>query len=132
MDTSTLAETLPVATDPGRKAGSRRHRSIEEKVRIVEEAERPEASVAEVARRHGVNANLLFGWRRQYRQGVLRRHTRAPTKLLPVRVRADQASASSSSGVIEIELPGEVRVRVRGEVSAEQLSAVLAAVGHQR
>jgi transposase-like protein len=32
-------------------------------------------SVAEVARRHGVNANQVFAWRRQQDQGVLGQHT---------------------------------------------------------
>jgi transposase len=46
---------------------SRRVWSLEEKRRIVEEAVRPGASVAEVARRHGLNANLVFAWRRMLR-----------------------------------------------------------------
>jgi len=33
----------------------------------------PGASVAEVARRHGVNANQVFTWRLQQEQGVLGR-----------------------------------------------------------
>ena len=43
---------------------SRRRWSAEEKRRIVEEAIRPGAFVAEVARRHGLNPNLVFAWRR--------------------------------------------------------------------
>jgi transposase len=39
-------------------------RTHEDKRRIVEETLEPDASVAAVARKHGVNANLLFGWRR--------------------------------------------------------------------
>jgi transposase len=46
---------------------SRRTWSPEEKQRIVEEAIRPGASVAEIARRHGLNANLVFAWRRMLR-----------------------------------------------------------------
>ena len=47
--------------------GCKRHRrswSDEEKRRIVAEALVPGASVAEVARRYGANANLVFTWRR--------------------------------------------------------------------
>ena len=44
---------------------------MEEKRRIVEEAIQPGASVARVARAHGVNANQLFTWRRLYQQGQL-------------------------------------------------------------
>jgi transposase len=43
---------------------SRRTWSAEDKQRIVAEAVRPGASVAEIARRHGLNANLVFTWRR--------------------------------------------------------------------
>ncbi|MBV8398379.1 MAG: transposase [Acetobacteraceae bacterium] len=46
---------------------SRRVWSSEEKRRIVQEAVQPGASVAEVARRHGLNANLVFAWRRMLR-----------------------------------------------------------------
>ena len=41
--------------------------SDDEKRRIVDEAVVPGASVAEIARRHGVNANLVFTWRRAAR-----------------------------------------------------------------
>jgi transposase len=48
------------------RVGKRKRRawSEAEKRLIVEEALAPGASVAEVARRHGANANLVFNWRR--------------------------------------------------------------------
>jgi transposase len=46
---------------------SRRSWSDEAKRRIVAEAVAPGASVAEIARRYGVNANLLFNWRKAAR-----------------------------------------------------------------
>jgi transposase-like protein len=49
----------------------RRYRDIEEKRQIVEEALLPGASVARVAQRHGVNANLVFNWRKLYLAGQL-------------------------------------------------------------
>ena len=52
----------------GRK---RQRRSIAEKRRIVELAMLPGASVAGVARQHGVNANMVHYWRNLYRQGRL-------------------------------------------------------------
>ena len=49
--------------------GKRRHRSKEERRRIVEESLVPGASVAVIARTHGVNANQVFHWRKLYRRG---------------------------------------------------------------
>jgi transposase-like protein len=53
--------TQPVAT-------TRQYRTLEEKQRIVGEALAEGASVARVARAHGVNANLVFNWCRLYRK----------------------------------------------------------------
>jgi transposase len=62
----------------------RRRHSVEEKRRVVEETLEPSASVVRVARAHGVNANQVFAWRRQCRQGLLERSN--GETLLPVRV----------------------------------------------
>lgn len=52
------------------KDGStRRSWSLEERQRIVGEALAPDASVAAVARQHGLNANLVFKWIRRAREG---------------------------------------------------------------
>jgi len=121
-------------------------RTNEEKRRIVAEALVPGASVAAVARKHGVNANLLFGWRRLHKRGLLEQ-CREPASLLPVTVttptvlpdrksrptRAVQAvrrpaTPAIGPGHIEIELSGDVRVRVHGRVEVDALSAVLAAL----
>ena len=55
---------LPEASD-GVKV-SRRSWPLEEKRRIVEEAFRPGMSVADVARRHGLNSNQVFNWRKVF------------------------------------------------------------------
>jgi len=49
----------------------RRFRSVSEKRRIVELTLEPGASVALVARAHGVNANQVFKWRRPFEIGEL-------------------------------------------------------------
>lgn len=126
-----------------------RMRTNEEKRRIVEEALVPGASVAAVARRHGVNANLLFGWRRLHKQGLLERSREPAVPLLPVQVttptvlperRDDIATrsvprrqrraveSSHSSAHIEIELPSGARVRVHGRVESQVLAEVLTAL----
>lgn len=135
MDTYTVEQASPHATDTlGRKTAPRRHRTAEEKVRIVQETLVPGVSVAQIARRHGVNANLLFSWRRQHEQGVLAERTRSPraTKMLPVHVTTPSpASAAAVASTIEIELPCGARVRVIGEVASERLGAVLSALARR-
>lgn len=60
-------EPLEVLTQPER----RRRRSVEEKLAIVRETFEPGATVSGVARRHQVNANQVFGWRKLYQDGSL-------------------------------------------------------------
>jgi transposase len=47
----------------------RRSWSLYQRQRIVAEALAPHASVAEVARRHGLNANLIFKWLKRAKEG---------------------------------------------------------------
>src|SRR2546428_8545669 len=85
MDTSTQATELITVKGRSGTLPKRQYRPIEEKRRIVEETLVEGASVARVARAHGVNANQVFGWRRLYLAGRL--GDRKPgMKLLPVRV----------------------------------------------
>ena len=96
---------------------------------LVEQASRPGASVAGLALRNGVNANLLRHWMKlgHWQSGT-------PT-LLPVTVLAQQpcadvvatTSAQLSTGTVEIELCGAV-IRLSGQVDAAQLTTVLAAL----
>ena len=55
---------------PGREGpiAPRRRWSDAEKRRIVAESYQPGVSVSVVARRNDVNANLVFTWRRQFRE----------------------------------------------------------------
>ena len=64
----------------------RRRRSISEKIQIVQLTMEPGASVAEVARDHGVNSNQVFKWRRAWERGEL---TDGYAALLPVSVRSN-------------------------------------------
>jgi transposase len=135
MDTNTVEQALPSATDSlGRKTAPRRLRTAEEKLRIVRETLVAGASVAEIARRHRLNANLLFSWRRQHEQGVLAERTRPPraARMLPVRLATPSALPSpTTTPAIEIELPCGARVRVIGDVDSERLTAVLSALGRR-
>jgi transposase len=103
--------------------GRRRHWPVALKRQIVAETLAPGASASVIARRHDVNANQLFRWRRDWRDGLLGAAD-ADQGLVPVEI-AGEASTSAGSGVIEIELPPGVRVRVSGRVDAAALRQVL-------
>src|SRR6266568_117442 len=90
-------------------AGQRKRWPEAVKRQIVAETRTPGASVSVVARRHDVNANQVFRWRRQYEVGASDRDGR----LVPVRV---QPMAAAAGGAIEIELVSGARVRVSGAV----------------
>src|SRR6266851_692924 len=125
MDTSQQVAVIPQGRESS-VAGQRQRRSIAEKRRIVEETLVEGASVARVARAHGINANQVFGWRRLYRAGRLGGASTA-MKLLPVRVSESTALATgahreyspsadraqSMPGTIHIELR-QAQVRIEG------------------
>ena len=112
-------------------AAKRRHRSKQERRAAVEETLRPGASVAVIARRHGVNANQVFHWRKLYREGRLEVASPA-AQLVPVRITEvvsdDRPSAKLCAGVIVVEV-GRARIRVEGAVDAEALRLILERVG---
>lgn len=133
MGTSNAAVIEAVSSRKAVPTTKRQHRSPELKLKIVQETLVPGASVARVARAHGVNANQLFHWRRQYRQGLLRAGNRATPGLLAVRVaelatqpRVAEAQRTSS-GTIQVELP-KGRLRLTGSVDIEALRVVLEAL----
>ncbi len=105
MDTS---ERIVAKSEP------RRRWPVGEKCRIVEQTLRPGASVARVALAHGVNANQVFSWRRQYRQGLLNQGNTEVIKLLPVQVSEAQASKvnRSESRQVTAAVAGRIQVRI--------------------
>ena len=116
-----------VDVSPGRRV--RRWRSISEKLKIVQQALQPGASVAEVARAHGVNANQVFTWRRAFERGELSEPCAA---LIPVAVsnrdeegRESQAVATSAGGAIHIELPGRALISVESGADPVLLRSIL-------
>ena len=126
MGTGKNAEVV-IAGPPAR----RRHRSKRERRQIVEETLQPGASVAVIARRHDVNANQVFHWRKLYREGRLD-VAPATTQLLPVHVAevvsSEPSAAKLYAGVIVVEV-GRARVRIEGPVDADNLRLVLERVG---
>jgi transposase len=47
----------------------RRRYSVEQKLRVLEEAAEPGMTISFVARRHGISPSLLFHWRRRMAEG---------------------------------------------------------------
>jgi transposase len=108
--------------------GERRRRwSVEDKLRVVAETEAPGATVREVARQHGLNANLLYTWRRMA-EGRPARPV-AGAQLVPVTLAEPTpvpAPARAGGSSIEITLRGGVRLKVGERVTPERLAEVLA------
>jgi transposase len=99
-------------------AGERRRtRSLAERKRIVVEALASGASVAAVARRHGLNANLVFKWIRRSREGW-RDRRREPANEKPVVVAPPEGGAPAFIPVKLLELD-EASAPPRSDVAAK-------------
>jgi len=140
MDTSEQVPEAIAAKNGSASAAQRQRWSIAEKRRIVEEALIEGASVARIARAHGVNANQVFGWRRLYLSGRLGEQ-KSTMKLLPVRVSESlpavttPASSKASrsievadpkpiAGAIHIKLR-QARLRIEGSADPELVRVLL-------
>ena len=121
-----------------RSRRKRRYRTAEEKRRIVEDTLSRDVSVAIVARRHGVNANQVFHWRKLYEAGMLGSSSDQPkdscgVRLLPVTVEDEPSGveeqenkvAAASAGTINIEFPGRALVSVEGSPDPAVVRAVI-------
>lgn len=86
------------------------------------------ASVARVAREHGVNANLVFGWRRLYQRGLLGGNAPAaalvPAKVADTPAPPEAVLPLTPSGSIQLRLLKGQR-RIDGMVDAAALRLVL-------
>jgi transposase len=127
MDTSTVEP----AKNTSSRGGKRRMRTLEEKRQIVEEVIRGSESVAVIARRHEVNANLVFSWKRQYEKGLLEP---SGTALVPVRVRKQslkptRSSVGADDACVEIDLGAGKCMRLRGELARALLDRVVGVLG---
>ena len=118
----------------------RRTFTPEQRLAMVRQTQTPGVSVAEVAQRNRVNANLLFRWKRQHECGLLPAARNAVT-LIPVkrvkepvkrvrRAKAPRVKATAVAGTIEIELAG-VRIYLHGSVSEANLTSTLRALSRR-
>jgi len=136
-------DALSAATAP--VTGKRRKRSALERLRIVEETLVPGASVARVARSHGINANQVFAWRKLHLAGKLVDRAEpavsSSQRLLPVTVtEAERPSGIAASPAphaepapcvpqlatasVQIQLP-KALVRVEGIADSATLRLIL-------
>ena len=118
-----------------------------EKAALLAEIEAAGGQVSAVARRHGVSKSLLYNWRSAWRSAALAAPGSASgsagfirlgviadplREALATRVTAGGRGGSwalaERAGVMEIDLPDGVRVRVDGSVDEQGLRRVLAAV----
>jgi transposase len=110
----------------------RRSWSDAQKRAIVAASLEPGASASVIARRYDVNTNLLFIWRRLYRDGLLAEPGADGTSLLPLTITGEQAekraSDASDSGRVEIELPRGYRIRVDAGIDGKALRRILDAL----
>ncbi len=122
-----------VLTGPER----RRRWSLEEKLRILAQSVAPGSSPSLVCRLHGISSGQLYTWRRQFRTGELTGF--APVRLaLPVEPLALATAPAdpvptlepdrSTAGIIEVELPSGVKLRLTGAVDEAALRQVLSAL----
>ena len=131
----------------------RQYRTAEEKRQMVEETLAPGVSVAVVARAHGVNANLVFHWRKLYHAGLLGNQSATAVgkasasgmRLLPVSVAEDTQNQPAVPvavgppysvdrevvvvpGSIELTL-AKAQIRIKGTVDSQALRVMLECLG---
>jgi transposase len=114
------------ASDRARRR--RRVWSDEEKRQIVAETLAPGASVSIVARRHDLNANMLFTWRRQIGPSGLLPASGAVT-FVPAAITPEAAPTAPAEsllvGRMEIVLAGGDRIIAGPDVDAAALARVV-------
>ena len=129
----------------------RRQWRPEQKAALLAEVEAEGGQVSVVARRHGVSTSLLYNWRSAWKAAAMAAQSTAvrPAEFVQLGVVAANATGESPRvpmaagtvcprgaglalaervGVIEIDLPDGVRVRVDSSVNEKALRRVLSAL----
>ena len=109
---------------------TRRLWSDDEKRSICLQTSAPDVSVAQVARRYAMNANLIFAWLRDVRfsSGEPQSAADAPC-FLPVgivaQVHRNDEQRPHTDGFIEVELAGGHRLRISGSYDPAALARLI-------
>ncbi len=134
----TSAPTRPRKVRSEVLAGPERRRrwSVEEKLRILAQCAAPGAMPSLVCREHGIGTGQLYTWRKQFRSGELTGFApvtatpgldQLPGPEIPVEA-ASPMLAKTAAGIIEVELPSGVKLRLTGDIAEAMLRRVLAAL----
>jgi len=102
----------------------RRNHPIEFKTDLVTMCSQPGISVSAVAQAHGVNANLLRRWMKQYPADGKSPLAPAPTKLVPVQIETDNISPSNGEIHFDIQR-GATRIHIRWPMAGAAACAQL-------
>jgi len=107
----------------------RRSWSLEEKRSICRETLVPGVSVAQVARRHGLNANQVFNWLRdpRFAPGVADGPVFLPVEVSPAVASVSAACCEELPARVRLEVAGGHRVVAEGGFDPERLGRVLKA-----
>lgn len=137
-----LVHTMPEQDTQAKRR--RREHSAALKRELIERSLQPGASVSGIALDSGINANLLFKWRREHlranaRSAVAATPNSAPV-LLPVTIESPASTAAAplpsppsvpasrpNTSSIEIDI-GRARVRLRGAIDETSVRIVLQAL----
>jgi len=120
--------------------GGRRRWSVDDKAHIIEETLVPGAVVSEIARRHGLTPQQLFGWRRTARRSAGIGEDAGAPRFVPAVVEQPTPEpvrkqrkprrvgrGGDAPGIIEMEIGG-VTVRVGRGADAKTVAAVIHAL----
>jgi transposase len=110
------------------ETGRRRRWSDVEKLRIVEESFSGPRLVSETARRHGLSKQLLFSWRKAYREGRLGRcqvDGFVPARIVSECPSTMERAAPAATGTLEVVTANGRRVIVDGNVDVAVLLRIM-------
>src|SRR5829696_1119240 len=107
------------------ETGRRRRWSDAEKLRIVEESLSGPRLASATARRHGISNQLLFAWRKAYREGRFGNGPRPAFVRAMIAPEPPQTRPAPDCRPIEIVSPNGWRVLVGGDFDEDALARVL-------